>query len=364
MGRHHHHLATLLVFVVLTIFVVPLYAQDTSNQTIHTVQRGDTLYRIAVRYGVSMDAIAEANGITNRSRILAGQQLVIPNYDPSPTEVDNPLVAGTPIYHTVTGGDTLGSIANRYGMTISQLMRLNNIADPNVIYRGQQLAVWSTTDAEPNEASVSGAPNEPAATVAEPPAAAPSTTYTVQPGDHLALIARRFGVSWSELAQANNLSNPNQIYSGQTLIIPSGGDSADLGIIAPPAPQYDVPSPTISVGRQVVVDLSDQMLYAFEDGVLLRSVLVSTGLPATPTVLGDYNVYWILESQTMSGPGYYLPDVPYVMYFYQGYGLHGTYWHSNFGNPMSHGCVNLPTPEAEWLYRNFVQIGTPVHVKM
>ena len=45
----------------------------------------------------------------------------------------------------------------------------------------------------------------------------------------------------------------------------------------------------------------------------------------------------------MSGPGYYLPGVPYVMYFYQGYGLHGTYWHDNFGQPMSHGCVNLPT---------------------
>ena len=64
----------------------------------------------------------------------------------------------------------------------------------------------------------------------------------------------------------------------------------------------------------------------------------------------------------MSGPGYYLPDVPYVMYFYQSYGLHGTYWHSNFGQPMSHGCVNLPTPEAEWFF-NWAEVGTPVHVQ-
>ena len=64
----------------------------------------------------------------------------------------------------------------------------------------------------------------------------------------------------------------------------------------------------------------------------------------------------------MSGPGYYLPDVPFIMYFYKGYGLHGTYWHNNFGQPMSHGCVNMPTPEAEWAY-NWAGIGTPVIVQ-
>ena len=63
----------------------------------------------------------------------------------------------------------------------------------------------------------------------------------------------------------------------------------------------------------------------------------------------------------MAGPGYYLPNVPYTMYFYQGYGLHGTYWHHNFGTPMSHGCVNLATPDAEWLY-NWASVGTLVNV--
>jgi lipoprotein-anchoring transpeptidase ErfK/SrfK len=63
----------------------------------------------------------------------------------------------------------------------------------------------------------------------------------------------------------------------------------------------------------------------------------------------------------MSGPGYYLPDVPYIMYFYKGYGLHGTYWHNNFGTPMSHGCVNLTIPDAAWLY-NFSSVGTVVNV--
>jgi lipoprotein-anchoring transpeptidase ErfK/SrfK len=63
----------------------------------------------------------------------------------------------------------------------------------------------------------------------------------------------------------------------------------------------------------------------------------------------------------MVGPGYDLPNVPYVMYFYQGYGLHGTYWHHNFGHPMSHGCVNFKTEDAGWLY-NWASVGTLVNI--
>jgi len=94
---------------------------------------------------------------------------------------------------------------------------------------------------------------------------------------------------------------------------------------------------------------------------LVRSHLVSTGLPDTPTVLGDYKVYVKHVATDMRGPDYYLPQVPYTMYFYQGYGIHGTYWHNSFGRPMSHGCVNLPTSEAQWFF-NWAEVGTPVRV--
>jgi lipoprotein-anchoring transpeptidase ErfK/SrfK len=72
-------------------------------------------------------------------------------------------------------------------------------------------------------------------------------------------------------------------------------------------------------------------------------------------------VYVKYEADDMSGPDYFLPDVPYTMYFYQGYAIHGTYWHANFGRPMSHGCVNLPPDEARWFYE-FSTVGTPVRV--
>ena len=362
----------ILVIGLLAGFAIsPTIAQD--NQTTHVVQRGENLYRIALHFGISVDALTKANNITNASRIFAGQTLIIPDYNPAPATVENPTLAGTPTKYTVTYGDTLASIASKFGMTVDQLMKINSLDNPNRILRGQELTVWSTTPvdepaATTPEITVDAAPT-PASVVeaAAPVQPPPSSTYTVQVGEHLSQIANRFGVSWVDIATANGISNADQIYAGQTLTIPgvSGNLNTSVGTITSPSvPQFVPDPPTIYVGRQVVVDLSDQMVYAYQDGVLVRSLRVSTGLPGSTTVLGDYKVYHMLESQRMTGPGYDLPGVPYVMYFYQGYALHGTYWHNNFGHPMSHGCVNMPTPEAEWFYNNFVEIGTPVHVEL
>ena len=94
---------------------------------------------------------------------------------------------------------------------------------------------------------------------------------------------------------------------------------------------------------------------------MVRSFLVSTGTAAHPTPVGRFSVWIKLRYDDMSGPGYYLPDVPYTMYFYSDYGIHGTYWHSNFGTPMSHGCVNMVTEEAGWLF-DWSYVGIPVVV--
>jgi lipoprotein-anchoring transpeptidase ErfK/SrfK len=114
-------------------------------------------------------------------------------------------------------------------------------------------------------------------------------------------------------------------------------------------------------GRWIDVDLTYQMVYAYEGDTVVNSFLVSTGTWLHPTVTGQFHVWIKLRYTDMSGPDYYLPNVPYTMYFYEGYALHGTYWHSNFGTPMSHGCVNLSIPDAEWLY-NFASEGTLVNV--
>jgi lipoprotein-anchoring transpeptidase ErfK/SrfK len=183
--------------------------------------------------------------------------------------------------------------------------------------------------------------------------------YVIQPGEHLAEIAQRYGVTWPAIVQANNITDPNRVEAGQTIIIPDAQGVRDVGIITP---LIDSPSPTITTGKQIIVDLSDSRIYAYENGALVNNVLASTGLPATPTVKGNFTVQRKYTSQTMSGPGYYLPGVQWIMYFYAGYAVHGTYWHNNFGQPMSHGCVNLPNDAAYWFYQ-WAPVGTPVLVQ-
>ncbi len=113
--------------------------------------------------------------------------------------------------------------------------------------------------------------------------------------------------------------------------------------------------------RWILVDLSEQRLYALRGTRIVRVFEVSTGVPQHPTVQGIFRIWAKYRVTDMSGPGYYLPQVPYTMYFYQGYGIHGTYWHNNFGQPMSHGCVNMRTEEAQWLFQ-WASIGTVVQV--
>lgn len=106
--------------------------------------------------------------------------------------------------------------------------------------------------------------------------------------------------------------------------------------------------------KWIEVDLDKQRLYAREGDKLVYEFKVSTGKSWTPTVTGDYRIYLKVRAQLMTGGEgsdyYYLPNVPFVQYFYKGYSLHGTYWHNDFGKPRSHGCVNLSIPDSEVLF--------------
>jgi len=116
-----------------------------------------------------------------------------------------------------------------------------------------------------------------------------------------------------------------------------------------------------NTNKYIEVDLSEQKLTAHEGGNVFLTTPVSTGLPWTPTPTGEFWIWIKLRATKMEGGEgkyyYNLPNVPYVMFFendkvaaWKGYGLHGTYWHNDFGHPHSHGCVNLPTSVAEKLY--------------
>ena len=103
--------------------------------------------------------------------------------------------------------------------------------------------------------------------------------------------------------------------------------------------------------KWIEIDLSEQRLWAYEDSRVVFEARISSGRANTPTVCGKFRIKHKLEAQLMTGPGYYLPNVPHVMYFYARYALHGAYWHDKWGTPTSHGCVNLPLQDAEWLYK-------------
>lgn len=114
--------------------------------------------------------------------------------------------------------------------------------------------------------------------------------------------------------------------------------------------------------RWLQVDLSSQRLYAWEGDTPVYAVVVSTGKPSTPTVRGVFAIQSMHRTARMRGADYDVPDVPWTMYFYRGYAIHGAYWHHNFGTPVSHGCVNVAVDHAEWFF-NWSSIGTPVVIQ-
>lgn len=108
-------------------------------------------------------------------------------------------------------------------------------------------------------------------------------------------------------------------------------------------------------GKWIEIDLSEQKMTAHDGNSIFLESPISSGL-WNRTPKGEYRIWYKIRSTKMEGgiPGtqsyYYLPNVPYAMFFNKSIGIHGTYWHSNFGQPMSHGCVNSPTPIAEKLF--------------
>jgi len=233
-----------LIFILAGILGIPaiLLAQEETNLTIHVVQRGENLFRIALQYDLTTEQVAEANGITDVSNILVGQRLIIP--------VEAEPVAERQV-HLVTAGETLRSIAELYNKSVEELSQLNNLNNVNQIYVGQELVIVpgeedTTPIPTPSEApnNTEETPEEstndagiiptPVATqpfvVSDDPSA--SIVHTVQAGETLFRIGVQYNLTVTDLAQANNLLDPTQIYAGQQLIIPG---------VEPPPLALDLP---------------------------------------------------------------------------------------------------------------------------
>ena len=170
---------------------------ESGGTTTYVVQRNDNLTSIAARFGTTVAELVRLNNIANPDRIYEGQVLIVPQSGSvTPPE-------GTTTY-VVQRNDNLTSIAARFGTTVAELVRLNNIANPDRIYEGQVLIVPQSGSVTPPEGT---------------------TTYVVQRNDNLTSIAARFGTTVAELVRLNNIADPDLIYEGQVLLIPQGGAS-------------------------------------------------------------------------------------------------------------------------------------------
>ncbi len=227
--RHNYRLflVTLAILALaLGLFGLTAPNADADAPIIHVVGWGDTLFSIATRYGTTVNAIMQANGIRNADFIYVGERLTI-------SGGAAPIPPAPASSYVVQNGDTLFSIATRYGTTVNELMQANGLYN-YWIFVGQTLKI----SGQPMPGPV---PN-PNPMPAPNPNPQPGTYYIVRSGDYLGLIAARFGTTAYAIQLANRLPNASFIWVGQRLLIPGG-----LPMNNPnPAPIYN-PLPPIYV---------------------------------------------------------------------------------------------------------------------
>ncbi|MBV7337084.1 LysM peptidoglycan-binding domain-containing protein [Chloroflexi bacterium TSY] len=315
--------------IIQTPFANTSFAHDGEHIT---VQPGDTLSQIAKRYNIDTESLRRINNLNSQDHIWVGQQLALPTYGTSATSartrgaaLSNGSTTRGWITYTVRPGDSLTKLAAAYGVNFAELAHANGLSIHQRLIIGQKIQVpFGSTKST---------------------AVAGSSIHIVQPGEHLGTIARHYNTTIAALAHLNNIANPSHIWTGQRLVLPLDAAS-DL-------PSTSFPTQT---EKWIDVNLSQQRVVAYNGTRPVKSFIISSGLPDTPTVTGTFRIWAKTPLQDMfsgnraSGYAYYLNDVPWVQYFHQDYAFHGTYWHNNFGQPMSRGCINMRSTDAKWLY--------------
>lgn len=225
----------------------------------HLIRPGETLTTIALRYGVSVNALMEANSLTNSDFLSTGQELIIPD---EPTATPGPTATPTPQgqrIHRVQSGESLISIALRYDAPLTDLMRVNGLDNFDIIRVGQELII----------------PDKSTATPTGTPTPQGRRTHRVQAGETLIAVAIRYDVTVDALMEANNLLEPGLIRIGQELIIPNKKSST-------PAPQ----SPAFTSHRE-------NSLYLCQ----ANAAVFSPDLPADPiqAAISDGRLYLLAD---------------------------------------------------------------------
>lgn len=278
--------------------------------------------------------------------------------------------------HVVAAGETLSQIARQYGTGTASLMALNGIADANLVYAGQKLVVPSSGSSQTQWA---GEPERTASTYERQSSQWESPTSS---GPY-----QRAGVAWEPQGErrspyrddwerrpvadsssasdndawqrSTNQSATNQRtpYLEEWETLHNERSSHRPGNSwEPQANKQPVREQTLTGEKWIDVNLSEQVLTAYQGDTVVRTFVISSGSARYPTVTGSFRTYARTELQDMwggskeAGDYYFQPDVPWVQYFFEDYAIHGAYWHNNFGTPTGHGCINMRVEDSRWLY--------------
>ncbi len=314
-------LILLSALAILLIFVTPVRA----DQKTRTLGRRETLYDVAWEYNTTPETLRWLNHMDATEPAWTGMKVRVPPED------------GLVLYR-IEAGDTLASVAARYGVALPRLVEVNDMSPAQRLVPGEGLLL-------PHELGFRLTREIP--------------THVVQEGETLESIAARYDASTRAINRVNEL-NGWAPKVGAALLIPQRLLSERLGEIDNDSPAGSLAIPLAAfpslTEKWVSVDLSEQRVVAFEGTRPVANFLISSGRSPTPTVTGVFRIRAKIAAQTMEGGDraagdyYNLPNVQWVSYFFQDYSFHGTYWHRNFGHPMSHGCINMTNADAEWLY--------------
>ena len=350
MRRHMNSLACGTLALILAAVAVMSTAGSASASEVHIVQPGETLSQIARQYGTTVANLQELNGLPDANYVRYGQRLLI---DAGETAAPAPQSAEVYQLYTVQPGDNLFRLAGKHGISLSGLMSMNGFSSEEWLKVGQELLVPRARAPAAQPARLIST-LQPAPPITEmQPGLTRSVFHTVQAGESLADIAAWYGVNPAALSRLNDLQNNSVPEPGRVLRIPSANG---LELLEGMSQRLDRALYPTLTERWVEVDLSEQMAIAYEGAIPVRAFVISSGVGDSPTVTGTFRIWVKIAMQDMrggnraAGTSYHVTEVKHVQYFHEDYGFHGTYWHSNFGTPMSRGCINMTEEDAEWLF--------------
>ena len=306
-------------------------AAHADGPTIHKVQRGETLSSIANHYGVTVAQLMRINNLRNANRIYTGQRLVIRPGKSAP---------GSAVY-VVKKGDTLMKIAKKNGVSVAAIQQANGLRG-SIIYVGQRLKMPTNNAAPGNDGNQN---------------TGKTVTHVVRRGETLAQIAQRYGVSASQIAKLNGIKNASLIRVGQKLLI--SGNPAK------------VKKKTPRGKKKIVVDISEQRCWRYEGDKMLNTWRCSTGRNNS-TKTGRFRVQSKLRKAYGSTWNIWMPW--WMGIYWSGpveNGIHGLPWNAKtggrtwaglVGRPITYGCVMLNDKNAETLWK-WADIGTQVIIK-